>query len=89
MLYKLEEGSKIIYGTFEGEIVFLETSLTLFAFQNAIVSDVPIRWQILQPESYSYEWWPNTMTLEFDPSRDVFIFSLTDFESHSIETGSG
>jgi hypothetical protein len=73
----------ILYGTFKGEIVFLEASLTLFAFQNAIVSDAPIRWQILQPESYSYEWWPNTMTLEFDPSRDVFIFSLADFESHT------
>lgn len=28
------------------------------------------------------------MTLEFDPSRDVFIFSLTDFESHPLEAGS-
>ncbi len=75
----------IIYGTFGGEIVFLEASLTLFAFSNAIVSDTPIKWQILQPEAYFYEWWPNTMTLEYDPSRDVFIFSLTDFKYHSVD----
>jgi hypothetical protein len=78
----------IIYGTFGGKIVFLEASLTLFTFQNAMISDVPVRAEILQPESYFYEWWPNTVELEFDKSHDVFILSLKDFESHVIETNS-
>jgi hypothetical protein len=85
-IQNVNDNPVIIYGTFDGEIVFLEASLTLYAFQNAISSDAPISWQISQPQVYSYEWWPNSMTLEFDPTRDVFIFSLTDFESHSIET---
>lgn len=71
---------------FLGDIVFLEESLTLNAFQNVISVNQPSTWQVIQSSSYFYEWWPNTMSLEIDPSRDVFILSMTDLESHSVET---
>lgn len=75
----------IIYGSFDGEIVFLEASLTLFAFQDAMMaaaSKGQLQWAVPQPVEYAYAWWPKAMTLNYDAEREVFTFVLTDFEKH-------
>ncbi len=75
----------IIYGSFDGEIVFLEASLTLYAFQDAMMaakSKDQLRWAVPQPARYAYAWWPKAMTLSYDSEREVFTFALTDFDQH-------
>jgi len=78
----------IIYGTFDGEVVFLEGSLTLFAFQDAIKAAQgggKSTWAIPQPASHAYAWWPKTMELEYHPEREVFSLSLADFQQHQVK----
>ncbi|HEY7906077.1 MAG TPA: hypothetical protein VIC53_04045 [Wenzhouxiangella sp.] len=77
----------IIYGSFDGQIVFLEASVTLFAFQDAMLAaerNEELRWEVPQPTHYAYAWWPNTMSLKYDSDREVFSFALTDFQARQV-----
>ena len=73
----------IIYGTFNGKLVFLEASLTLFGFLDAL--DLPpgqkLTWPILQPEIYAFDVWPTAMSLQYDQDSGNFIFALEGFET--------
>lgn len=76
----------ILYGTFDDRIVFLEVSLTLYAFEDAVKASNEggrLSWPIRQPEKYQYEWWPKTVTLEYQPEENMFAFSYEDFEENS------
>jgi len=72
----------IIYGTFGGEIVFLEASLTLFAFQDAMAlpRGEKLSWQVPQPSSYAFAWWPTRMSLGYDRNSGNFTFALEGFD---------
>jgi hypothetical protein len=78
----------IIYGSFEGEVAFLEVALTLYAFQDAAESAKQGRkqtWPILQPKSYAYPWWPTEVSLEYVPKNNTYVFSFAGFEFHPVE----
>lgn len=75
----------IIYGSFDGEVAFLEASLTLFAFVDAMKAAAVGRWrswEIRQPEAYMFEWWPTEIILQYLPRKDLFLFELYGFERH-------
>lgn len=78
----------IIYGSFDGEIAFLEASMTLYAFTDAIEKSATGQkssWKINQPKAYAYHWWPTSMSLEYIPRDKVFYVELNGFEAHAVE----
>src|SRR3989338_689249 len=78
----------IIYGSFAGEIAFLEASMTLYAFSDAMeaaASDKKSNWPIAQPAEYAYPWWPTTLSLEYVQKEQVFYVELGGFVYHEYE----
>ncbi|MDC8759155.1 hypothetical protein [Janthinobacterium fluminis] len=78
----------IIYGSFDGELAFLEASLTLHAFSRAAklaAAGGKSAWPIRQPAAYAHAWWPTGITLEYLPGDDVFIFELNGFAMHPVQ----
>lgn len=79
----------IIYGSFAGEIAFLEASITLYAFSDAMeaaASGQKRTWPIAQPAAYTYPWWPTTLSLEYVPQEQLFYVELGGFEYHEVES---
>ncbi|HEX8247666.1 MAG TPA: hypothetical protein VF599_05825 [Pyrinomonadaceae bacterium] len=79
----------IIYGTFDGELAFLEVSMTLYGFQDAIKAARQRRklsWNILQPKAYAYPWWATKVTLEYLPESRSFAFEFGGFEFQKVES---
>lgn len=77
----------IIYGSFNGEIAFLEASITLYGFEDAVKQaklGKKSSWPIHQPLAFAYDWWPETITLEYKAKQDVFYLELTDFKQHPV-----
>lgn len=79
----------IIYGTFDGELAFLEVSMTLYGFQDAIKAarkNQKLTWDILQPKAYAYPWWATKVTLEYLPASKTFAFEFAGFELRKVES---
>lgn len=67
----------IIYGSFDNQLLFLEASLTLFAFQDALAQPgETLSWEIRQPAEYMLDWWPSHFTLTYLSSEDVFVLKM-------------
>ncbi|MEM7074658.1 MAG: hypothetical protein AAF484_06200 [Pseudomonadota bacterium] len=82
-LDNVNENAVVIYGTFDGEIMFLETSLTLFALAKAIEAagqDRALEWSIPQPDAYVTDVWPTRAVLRYHETDNVFAFSYAGFE---------
>jgi hypothetical protein len=78
----------IIYGTFDGELAFLEVSMTLYGFQDAIKAGrkgQKMTWNILQPKAYAYPWWATKVSLEYLPASKSFAFEFNGFEPRKVE----
>lgn len=78
----------IIYGSFEGELAFLEVSLTLYGFQDAVrlaKQGKKKTWPVLQPKNYAFPWWPTEIVLQYLPEKNVFALELAGFEYHAVE----
>ena len=78
----------IIYGTFDGELAFLEVSMTLYGFQDAIKAarkGEKKEWNILQPKAYAYPWWATKVSLEYLPDSKTFAFEFNGFEPRNVE----
>ncbi len=81
------DNPNVLYGTFDGEIVFLGASLTLATLQQAAAEanmGERLSWPISQPAKYRYAWWPKTIALEYRPDKGVFALSLEDFSEHEV-----
>jgi hypothetical protein len=79
----------IIYGTFDGELAFLEVSMTLYGFQDAIKAaqkGQKLTWNILQPKAYAYPWWATEVSLEYLPESKSFAFEFNGFELRKVES---
>lgn len=79
----------IIYGTFDGEVTFLEVSMTLYGFQDAIKAakkGEKKEWTILQPKAYAYPWWATKVSLEYLPESKTFAFEFSGFELRKVES---
>jgi hypothetical protein len=79
----------LIYGTFDGTIAFLEASLTLFAFEDAMQraeTEEELSWELAQPEAYAYKWWPTEASLRYLPEEERFVFEWHGFQSHEAQT---
>jgi hypothetical protein len=79
----------IIYGTFDGEVTFLEVSMTLYGFQDAIKAaqkGEKKEWMILQPKSYAYPWWATKVSLEYLPKSKTFAVEFNGFELRKVES---
>jgi hypothetical protein len=78
----------IIYGTFDGELAFLEVSMTLYGFQDAMKAarkGQKLTWDILQPKAYAFPWWATKVTLEYLPASKSFAFEFDGFELRKVE----
>lgn len=78
----------IIYGTFNGELAFLEVSMTLYGFQDAMRAaqkGQKLTWEILQPKVYAYPWWATKVNLEYLPASRTFAFEFSGFELRKVE----
>jgi hypothetical protein len=78
----------IIYGSFDGELAFLEVSVTLYAFQDAVAlakQGKKKSWPILQPKNYAYPWWPTQASLQYLPQTKTFAFEFSGFEFRKVE----
>jgi hypothetical protein len=86
-VYNVNHNPVIIYGTFDGNVVFLEASFTLFAFKDAMnrAAKGHMRtWKIAQPEAFMLEWWPTELSLKHLQEGDRFLVELHGFEQHEI-----
>jgi len=77
----------IIYGSFDGELAFLEVSVTLYAFEDAVAlakQGKKKTWPIRQPRNYAYSWWPTEATLEYVPKDHDFVFEFSGFQLRTV-----
>ncbi len=78
----------VIYGTDDGEIVFLGVSITLQTLRLAVdegsLGD-RLSWPISQPMRYRHRWWPDTIALEFRDDQNRFALSLEDFSERTVQ----
>ena len=78
----------LIYGTYNGEIVFLGVSITLktlrLAVDEGFLGD-RLSWPISQPTRYRHRWWPDTIALEYRADQNRFALSLEDFSERTVQ----
>lgn len=78
----------IIYGSFNNELAFLEVSMTLYGFQDAVrraeKGERPLSWQIAQPKDYAFAWWPTEVTLQYVRENNSFVLELNGFEFRKV-----
>ncbi len=86
------EQPAVIYGTFDGEIVFLGVSLSVAVLERAAAeadAGERLSWPIRQPRVYRHAWWPRTVALEYRPDQRVFGVSLEDFSKRKVSKTCG
>lgn len=83
----------IIYGSFENELAFLEVSMTLYAFQDAVrrseKGEKPLSWNIAQPADYAFPWWPTEVSLSHLPESKSFAFDFNGFKFRKVTAKPG
>lgn len=74
----------LIYGTFDGKVVFAEASVTLYTLQDAINSpNHRIFFPFRQPDSFATEIdWPTGFVIEYLPETGGFQAGFVGFEHH-------
>jgi hypothetical protein len=68
----------LIYGTYNGSVIFIEPMITL----STLLSGIDYRLNIPQPEIYapSNTFYPSQYNIYFNESRQMFYVTLTDFK---------
>ncbi len=74
----------LLYGTFNGKVVFAEASVTLDTLQDAIAADGgKITFPFAQPMSFTSGMdWPTTFVIEYLPATGGFKAGFEDFVHH-------
>ena len=72
----------LIYGTFDGQIVFAEASVTLYGLQDVIAApDHRLSFPYRQPESFATAiQWPTEFVIEYLPESGGFRAGFAAFE---------
>jgi hypothetical protein len=71
----------MLYGSYDGKIVFAEASVTIFNLANVKAArDQTLSWSYPQPTKFASETgWPTTFTLTYLPATDQFEAAFTGF----------
>ena len=79
----------LIYGTFDGEIVFAEASVTLYTLQDAVAApDHRIVFPFRQPPAFGREIdWPTEFVIEHLPASGGFRVGFEGFAHHAPSGG--
>lgn len=74
----------LIYGTFDGAVVFAEASVTLQTLQDVVASpDHTLSYPFRQPEAFARDIdWPTDFTIEYLPETGGFRAGFTGFQHH-------
>lgn len=74
----------LIYGTFRGEVVFAEASVTLFTLQDAMAApDHRVSFPFRQPAAFDTAIdWPTEFVIEYLPDTGGFRVGFAEFEHH-------
>ena len=74
----------LIYGTFDGQVIFAEASVTLFTLQDAVAApDHRLSFAFRQPAAFMRTIdWPTEFVIEFLPDTGGFLAGFTGFERH-------
>ena len=74
----------LIYGTFDGKVVFAEASVTLYTLQDAVNSpDHRISFPFRQPQAFVTDInWPTEFVIEYLPETGGFQAGFVGFEHH-------
>ncbi|MGC4108648.1 MAG: hypothetical protein QM753_20170 [Thermomicrobiales bacterium] len=72
----------LIYGTFDGAVVFAEASVTLQTLQDVVAApEHRLDYAFRQPTDYAREIdWPTTFTIEYLPETGGFRAGFTGFQ---------
>ena len=75
----------LIYGSFNGDIVFAEASVTLFTLQDAVnAPDHRLVFPFRQPAAFAREIdWPTEFVIEFQPDTGGFRVGFQKFVHHA------
>ena len=71
----------MLYGSYDGKIVFAEASVTIFNLANVKAArEQTLSWSYPQPTKFASETgWPTTFTLTYMPKTDQFEAAFTGF----------
>jgi hypothetical protein len=71
----------LIYGTFDGEVIFLEASVTLNTLQDAVAApDHRITFEVRQPAAFQRDIdWPTEFVIEYLPETGGFRAGYSGF----------
>jgi hypothetical protein len=74
----------LIYGSFDGRLLFAESSVTLFTLQDAVdAPDHTVSFRFRQPRRVQDDLpWPTRFEIHYDPRTGGFIAAFTAFRAH-------
>jgi hypothetical protein len=84
--YSVEEVNHhpvLLYGSFDGRILFVEASVTQYTLQDVIAAPShTLSYVYRQPRKYEQPSWPTRFTITFDPRTGGFTAGFTGFRTH-------
>lgn len=74
----------LIYGTFDGQVLFAESSVTLYTLQDVVAApDHRLIWTFDQPAAFTHEIdWPSRFVISYDPATGTFQAGWEGFAHH-------
>jgi hypothetical protein len=73
----------LIYGTYDGQIVFAEASVTQYNLQDAMrAPSHTLSYVYRQPRLYQHRSWPTRFTITYNPRTQGFTAALTKIKTH-------
>jgi hypothetical protein len=73
----------LIYGTYDGHIVFAEASVTQYNLQDAMQAPShTVSYVYRQPRTYQHRSWPTRFTITYHPRTRGFTAAFTDIRTH-------
>jgi hypothetical protein len=73
----------LLYGSFDGELLFAEASVTQYNLQDVIEAPShTMSYVYRQPRKYEQPAWPTRFTLTYDPGTGTFTAGFTGIKTH-------
>jgi hypothetical protein len=73
----------LIYGTYDGQIVFAEASVTQYNLQDAMQAPShTVSYVYRQPRTYQHRSWPTRFTITYHPRTRGFTAAFSDIRTH-------
>jgi hypothetical protein len=84
--YSVEEVNHhpvLLYGSFDGELLFVEASVTQYNLQDAMEAPShTLSYVYRQPRRYEQPSWPTRFTITYHPGTGAFTAGFTGIRTH-------